>query len=241
MYVDGNIHGNEIQAAEACLYLIWYLTENYDRVPKIKEIVDERAFYVVPTVNPDGRAHWFNAPNTDQLLPERQGPARRRPRRPRRRGRLRRPRRRRPHHPDAPQDPKGAGTRSRPTTPGLLVPARPDEEGEYELLGLEGIDNDGDGLVNEDPSGRLRHEPELAGRLAARARPGRRGRLPALLARDPVDRPVHPRSPQHRRRPGVSQRRRHDPPRPWRPLPPGPVPARRRPRGPGRSAPSARS
>ena len=56
MYVDGNIHGNEIQAAETCLYLIWYLTENYDRVVKIKEIVDERTFYVVPTVNPDGRA-----------------------------------------------------------------------------------------------------------------------------------------------------------------------------------------
>ncbi len=24
MYVDGNIHGNEVQAAEACLYPIWY-------------------------------------------------------------------------------------------------------------------------------------------------------------------------------------------------------------------------
>ena len=65
MYVDGNIHGNEIQAGEACLYLIWYLTENYDRVPRIKEIVDERTFYVVPTINPDGRAHWFDAPNTE--------------------------------------------------------------------------------------------------------------------------------------------------------------------------------
>ena len=29
MYVDGNIHGNEVQAAEACLYSIWYLAENY--------------------------------------------------------------------------------------------------------------------------------------------------------------------------------------------------------------------
>src|SRR4051812_36261268 len=32
MYVDGNIHGNEIQAAEACLYLIWYIAENRDRI-----------------------------------------------------------------------------------------------------------------------------------------------------------------------------------------------------------------
>ena len=31
MYVDGNIHGNEIQGGEACLYLIWYLAENRGR------------------------------------------------------------------------------------------------------------------------------------------------------------------------------------------------------------------
>jgi hypothetical protein len=64
MYVDGNVHGNEVQATEACLYLIWYLTENYGRVEKITKLVDERAFYIVPTINPDGRAYWFTGPNT---------------------------------------------------------------------------------------------------------------------------------------------------------------------------------
>ena len=29
-------------------------------------------------------------------------------------------------------------------SPGCLIPAKPGEKGEYELLGLEGIDNDGD-------------------------------------------------------------------------------------------------
>jgi hypothetical protein len=152
MYVDGNIHGNEIQAGEACLYLIWYLTENYDRAPKIKEIVDERAFYVVPTINPDGRAHWFDAPNTENS--SRSGKA--------------------PRDDDgdglADEDGeddldgdghvtqmrrklKGGRYKVSPDDPRLLVPAQLDEEGEYELLGLEGIDNDGDGFVNEDSPG----------------------------------------------------------------------------------------
>ena len=93
MYVDGNIHGNEIQAGEACLYLIWYLTENYGRVPSIKRLVDERAFYVIPTVNPDGRAALVQCAQYRELQPQRQGPARRRSRWRRRRGRVRRPRR----------------------------------------------------------------------------------------------------------------------------------------------------
>ena len=28
MYIDGNVHGNEVQAAESCLYTIWYLTKS---------------------------------------------------------------------------------------------------------------------------------------------------------------------------------------------------------------------
>src|SRR4030095_2798336 len=35
----------------------------------------------------------------------------------------------------------------------LMVQAEPDEPGEYTLLGWEGLDNDGDGQVNEDPVG----------------------------------------------------------------------------------------
>ncbi len=107
MYVDGNIHGNEIQGAEAALYLVWYLAENRGRVKAVKELTDERAFYVVPTVNPDGRAYWFNGPNTTNSSRSGKSPARRRPRRRRRRGRVRRPQRRRPDHRDAPKNPHG--------------------------------------------------------------------------------------------------------------------------------------
>ena len=34
MYIDANIHGNEIQGGEVCLYTIWYLMENYDKIEK---------------------------------------------------------------------------------------------------------------------------------------------------------------------------------------------------------------
>src|SRR4051812_22057155 len=43
MYVDGNIHGNEVQGGEAALYLVWYLAENRDRLPNVKALTDERA------------------------------------------------------------------------------------------------------------------------------------------------------------------------------------------------------
>ena len=45
----------------------------------------------------------------------------------------------------------GGGFKVSPEDPRLLVPVKPGEPGEYEVLGLEGIDNDGDGAVNEDP------------------------------------------------------------------------------------------
>jgi len=152
MYVDGNIHGNEVQAAEACLYTIWYLAEHYGRVDRITKLVDERAFYVVPTVNPDGRAHWFTGPNTTNS--SRSGKA---PRDDDRDGLL---------DEDGDDDIDGDGqvTQMRkkdpngrfkvsPDDPRLLVPIKPGEKGEYEDLGDEGLDNDGDGQVNEDPPG----------------------------------------------------------------------------------------
>ena len=152
MYVEGNIHGNEIQAGEVCLYLIWYLTENADRVPALRSLLAERALYVVPTVNPDGRAFWFRGPNTTDsgrsgmkpLDDDRDGVAdedgyddldgd----------GQITQMRR---------KDPDGKSKLS-PEDPRILVPVKPGEPGEYDDLGLEGIDNDGDGLLNEDPPG----------------------------------------------------------------------------------------
>ena len=63
-YTDANIHGNEVQGAETNLYLVWYLMEHYGVLPQITELVDRVAFYVVPSVNVDARAHWFAEPHT---------------------------------------------------------------------------------------------------------------------------------------------------------------------------------
>ena len=152
MYVDGNVHGNEVQAAEAAMYLAWYLAENRARVPAIRDLLKAKSFYIVPTVNPDGRAWWFNGPNTTNS--SRSGKS---PRDDDRDGRA---------DEDGYDDLDGDGQilqmrRKDPNgrykvssdDPRLLVPVKPGEKGEYELLGLEGIDNDGDGLMNEDAPG----------------------------------------------------------------------------------------
>jgi hypothetical protein len=60
MYIDANIHGNEVQGGEIGLYTIWYLMENYNFNDGIKQLVDERVFYIFPSVNPDGRDMWLH-------------------------------------------------------------------------------------------------------------------------------------------------------------------------------------
>ena len=42
MYIEANIHGNEIQGGEICIYTIWYLMENYGKIDKITQLVNER-------------------------------------------------------------------------------------------------------------------------------------------------------------------------------------------------------
>ncbi|MGQ9561558.1 MAG: M14 family metallopeptidase [Candidatus Oleimicrobiaceae bacterium] len=152
MYIDGNIHGNEIQGGEVCLYTIWYLMENYGVIDKVTELVDRRVFYILPTVNPDGRAWWFDQPNTssssrsglkptdndnDGLYDE-----------------------------DGYDDLDGDGEilqmrkkvpygdyRVSSHDPRLMERVEPGQIGDYIMLGLEGIDNDGDGRINEDGPG----------------------------------------------------------------------------------------
>ncbi len=60
MYIEANVHGNEIQGGEVCLYTAWYLMENYGRIEEVTKLVDERVFYIFPTVNPDGRDHFMD-------------------------------------------------------------------------------------------------------------------------------------------------------------------------------------
>lgn len=153
-YIDGNIHGNEIQGTEVALYAIWWLLNNYGRNELATRLLDERAFYIVPTVNPDSRDIYINQvsdPDSPRsgLMPyddDRDGVA----------------------DEDGPEDldgdgsitmmrkkvPLGTGThRLHPDDIRVLIRVKPGEKGDYLLLGEEGLDNDGDGQINEDGPG----------------------------------------------------------------------------------------
>ena len=156
MYMDANIHGNEVQGGEIGIYTVWYLMENYNHNDYIKKLVDERVFYIFPSVNPDGRDRWLHEggsarsgqvpmdDDNDGLYDE-----------------------------DLPEDldgdgevgsmfikvDPGKGTHRLSDTGDRLVPikknipGKPDELGDYKYIGSEGIDNDKDGRYNEDGGG----------------------------------------------------------------------------------------
>ena len=149
MYIDGNIHSNEVQGSEFAMYTAWYLTENFNDNNFIKELLADKIFYIVPTINPDARDSFFKKPNNassprsgvipidndmDGMVDE-----------------------------DGYDDLDGDGNivqmrrknsngryKVDPNNPNRMIAVGPDETGDYEMLGLEGIDNDGDGVVNED-------------------------------------------------------------------------------------------
>jgi murein tripeptide amidase MpaA len=56
-WTDGNIHAAELTASTACLYYLQQLAEGYGRDADITRLLDTRAFYICPRINPDG-AEW---------------------------------------------------------------------------------------------------------------------------------------------------------------------------------------
>lgn len=152
VYVDGNIHGNEVQAGEVCLYLANRLLTRYGENENITSLVDKNSFYIIPSVNVDGRYHFFNDANTSSS-----SRSIRRPKDDDRDGLF---------DEDLYDDLDGDGNicnmrkrdpngthRTDPHDPRLMVRVKPGEKGEWILLGREGIDNDGDGRINEDNEG----------------------------------------------------------------------------------------
>ncbi len=53
-YYDGNIHAGELTGAEVALYYAWYLLTNYEKDARIKTLLDTRTIYIRPKFNPDG-------------------------------------------------------------------------------------------------------------------------------------------------------------------------------------------
>jgi murein tripeptide amidase MpaA len=57
LWVDGNIHASELAASAANLYFLNALISGYGKDPNVTRVLDTRAFYICPRVNPDG-AEW---------------------------------------------------------------------------------------------------------------------------------------------------------------------------------------
>ena len=151
MYIDGNTHGNEIQGAETGLFTAKYLLVHRSE-PWISALLRRAVIHIAPCVNPDSRERFLHEPN-DEHSPRRV---------------------QRPWDDDhdglvdedGPNDLDGDGEilEMRIKDPEgewvvderddrLLRPRKPGEKGQNRLLGREGIDDDGDGQVNEDPPG----------------------------------------------------------------------------------------
>lgn len=156
-FFEGNRHSGEVTSAESVLWLMQHLVEGYGSDPEITELLDTRAIYLRPKNNPDGSMLYLNTAQAnrstnrptdndgDGLLDE-----------------------------DAADDLNGDGiihqiryrprpgtddratmvTDERDPTGRLLRRAEEGEEAVW-VVSSEGLDNDGDGRVNEDGIGGL--------------------------------------------------------------------------------------
>lgn len=153
MWVDGAIHGNEVNGISCSLYLMWYLLTRYDYDAYVHNLVDDCTFYILPGLNVDANASFLEQPNTPNN----------------------------PREPFRPEDNDGDGLYDEDRTEDVdgdgelstmyvvdpkgefklspdkrrFVPIEgPDEEVlRFRRIGAEGFDNDGDGMINEDDIG----------------------------------------------------------------------------------------
>jgi hypothetical protein len=153
MWVDGAIHGNEVNGIMCSLYLMWYLLTRYDYDDYIHDLVDNCTFYILPGLNVDANDSFVSYPNTPNN----------------------------PREPYRPEDNDGDGLYDEDQTEDvdgdgeLSAMYIADAKGDYKLspdkrqfvrvedekeevprfrrIGDEGYDNDGDGMINEDDIG----------------------------------------------------------------------------------------
>ncbi|MDI9532449.1 MAG: M14 family metallopeptidase [Bacteroidota bacterium] len=159
-FFEGNRHSGEITSAESVLWLARHLIEGYGNDPSVTDLLDHFTVYLRPVNNPDGHELYLNTAQSnrstvrpddndgDGLFDE-----------------------------DAPEDLDGDGIILTLRWPdrknGTLIPDPDDPSGRITkrvprgegiyATSSEGIDNDGDGRINEDGIGGLdlhRNYPE---------------------------------------------------------------------------------
>ena len=149
-WMDGNLHSSEVFGCAVCLNTIETLLSGYGHDEEITRLLDTNAIYIMPKLNPDGSDYYLTHPDGLRSSV-------------------------RPHDSDRDgsfdedppddlnqdgnitqmriKDPLGT-MRSDPEEPRLMVRRKEDETGEWRVL-TEGVDNDHDGLFNEDGIGGL--------------------------------------------------------------------------------------
>ncbi len=156
-FFEGNRHSGEVTSAESVLWLMQHVLDGYGSDPEITRLLDTRALYFRPKNNPDGSGLYLHTAQSnrstnrpmdndgDGLLDE--DPAddlngdgvilqvRYRPR-------------------PGTDDQATMVTDERDPSGRLLRRARAEEEAEW-VVAREGLDNDGDGRVDEDGVGGL--------------------------------------------------------------------------------------
>ena len=153
MWVDGAIHGNEVNGISCSLYLAWYLLTRYDYDKYVYDLVNNSTFYILPGLNVDANDSFVLFPNSPNN----------------------------PREPYRPEDNDGDGLYDEDQTEDVDGDGElsnmyiEDTEGNLKLsedkrqfiqvtddnekvlrfrrIGSEGFDNDGDGRINEDDIG----------------------------------------------------------------------------------------
>ncbi len=153
MWVDGAVHGNEVNGITCSLYLAWYLLTRYDYDPYVHNLLNTNTFYILPGLNVDANDSYVMWPNTEND----------------------------PREPYRPEDNDGDGLYDEDQNEDIDGDGElssmyvEDPEGDYKLspdgrqfirvtdptervlrfrsVGREGYDNDGDGRINEDDIG----------------------------------------------------------------------------------------
>jgi hypothetical protein len=153
MFLEGNRHSGEVTGAESALWFAWFVLSNYGKDPEITKLVDTKTLYIKIKNNPDGSELYLNTAQSNRSTV--------RPYDDDRDGLL---------DEDPPEDLDGDGfilQMRRKVEPGkgtmiidpndksgrLMIRAT-DGKGDY-ITSSEGIDNDGDGRINEDGIGGL--------------------------------------------------------------------------------------
>ncbi|HOW09635.1 MAG TPA: M14 family metallopeptidase [Bacteroidales bacterium] len=159
-FFEGGRHSGEVTGSECVMWMARYLLSNYGKDPEITHLIDSRAIYLKPVNNPDGHNLYLSTlqSNRSTVRPEDNDGD----------GLL---------DEDAPEDIDGDGMiltmRWKDEKKGNLIPDPKDSTGRIMkrvpagkgiyLSATEGIDNDGDGRLNEDGIGGLdlhRNYPE---------------------------------------------------------------------------------